>query len=61
MLIFGLHLIPTLRSISPQLISELEPYNTLPTVTAEKLRNNVFQAIHGGIMQLDRSRSITGT
>jgi hypothetical protein len=25
-------------SISPQLISELEPYNTLPTVTAEKLK-----------------------
>jgi hypothetical protein len=37
-LIFGLHLIPTLRSISPQLISELEPYSTLPTVTAEKLK-----------------------
>jgi hypothetical protein len=37
-LIFGLHLILTLRSISPQLISELEPYSTLPTVTAEKFK-----------------------
>jgi hypothetical protein len=32
-LIFGLNLIPVLRSVSPQLISGLEPYSTLPTVT----------------------------
>jgi hypothetical protein len=33
-LIFGLNLIPALRSVSPQLISGLEPYNALPTVIA---------------------------
>jgi hypothetical protein len=33
-LIFGLKLIPALRSVSPQLISGLEPYSALPTVTA---------------------------
>jgi hypothetical protein len=33
-LIFGLNLIPALRSVSPQLISGLEPYSALPTVTA---------------------------
>jgi hypothetical protein len=33
-LIFGLNLIPALRNVSPQLISGLEPYSALPTVTA---------------------------
>jgi hypothetical protein len=33
-LIFVLNLILALRSVSPQLISGLEPYSALPTVTA---------------------------
>jgi hypothetical protein len=32
----GLHQIPALRSVSPLLISGLEPYSSLPTVTASR-------------------------
>jgi hypothetical protein len=32
----GLHQIPALRSVSPLLISRLEPYSSLPTVTASR-------------------------